>query len=162
VNQAEYRAQALDELRKKSFCDINRETAFKWAWRAWAARVRGRPFDAEAYRTEAVEHAALVGDDLKVLAAVRRISKNATTFAGTVEDWDQQAFDAAFEELRYKTLEDIHRETAFVWAWRAWAGYQLGFTADAVDYEAQSLEHAALSDADDVLFQVREIVKTAE
>lgn len=62
---------ALVELRKKTLHQIQIETAYKWAGRACAASMMGKPNDAEEYAHEAIEHAALSGDD-SLLAEVRR------------------------------------------------------------------------------------------
>jgi len=152
-------AQALDELRTKTLCDVHRETAIKWAWRGWAAcflwmQHPGATWrdDAIEYTHEAIEHAALVGDDFAVLRRVRKITQGLET--------DETALQAALAELHQKSLAEIQKETALLWAYRAWAAYQLKLTADAVDYEQEALEHAALSGADDVLVQVRAIVKS--
>jgi hypothetical protein len=75
--------EALDELTKKSLKDIQVETARKWAYRAWAARSFSEwaknpgarekwLHDATEYEHEALEHAALSGDDA-LLAEVRRL-----------------------------------------------------------------------------------------
>jgi len=61
----------LAELRKKSLRQIQVETAYKWSGRACAAAMMGRMDDAEEYAHEAIEHAALSGDD-RLLAEVRR------------------------------------------------------------------------------------------
>ncbi len=84
------RLAALDELRTKSLSAIQQETAFTWAYRAAAAhsvtveaQARGQHdlahrwmHDATEYAHEALEHAALCGDD-RVLLAVRRIVRGA-------------------------------------------------------------------------------------
>ena len=62
---------ALVELRKKTLRQIQVETAYKWSGRACAAAMLGRMDDAEEYAHEAIEHAALSGDD-SLLAEVRR------------------------------------------------------------------------------------------
>jgi hypothetical protein len=64
----------------------------------------------------------------------------------------------AVAELQHKTLEEIQVETAFTWAYRAWAAKQLGLKHDFVEYRHESLEHASLSENDDVLLAVRRIV----
>jgi hypothetical protein len=60
---------SLKELEEKSISDIQKETAWKWAGRAAAAYEKLAETgdwkwenDAEEYRHEAVEHAALIGD----------------------------------------------------------------------------------------------------
>jgi hypothetical protein len=77
---------ALQELSSKSIKDIQIETAEKWAYRTWAAKriallALNRSdqathlaftLDANSYCDEALEHAALSGDDT-VLAYVRQI-----------------------------------------------------------------------------------------
>ena len=82
---------------------------------------------------------------------------------------------AALQELRAKSMQTIQIETAVTWAHRAWAAKQLastemaaGHTADAwrlshdaVEYEHEALEHAALSDSDEVLPLVRRIINDA-
>ena len=63
--------EALVELRGKTLRQIQVDTAYKWAGRACAAAMMGRHDDAEEYAHEAIEHAALSGDD-NLLAEVRR------------------------------------------------------------------------------------------
>jgi hypothetical protein len=65
-------AIALAELQQKTIEQIQVETAYTWAYRAWAAKQLGLERNYDSYRDEAVEHAALSGDD-DVLHAVRRI-----------------------------------------------------------------------------------------
>ena len=64
-------ADGLAELQKKSLRQIQVDTAYKWSGRACAAAMLGRMDDAEEYAHEAIEHAALSGDD-RLLAEVRR------------------------------------------------------------------------------------------
>lgn len=64
-------ADGLNELQKKTLHQIQVETAYKWSGRACAAAMMGRMDDAEEYAHEAIEHAALSGDD-RLLAEVRR------------------------------------------------------------------------------------------
>ena len=66
---------ALDELSRKSLHQVQIETAVKWAGRACAAAMLGRPNDAEEYAHEAIEHAALAGD-LHLLQAVRNAMRS--------------------------------------------------------------------------------------
>ncbi len=63
-------AQARADLATKTLAEINRETAMLWGARALVALARYRETgnanwlrDATEYRHEAVEHAALSGDD---------------------------------------------------------------------------------------------------
>ena len=81
---------ALNELSQKTLEQIQTETAIKWAYRAWAAytfanghMINGRremmsaaTHNAAEYEHEAIEHAALCGDD-SVLAQVRTIVASA-------------------------------------------------------------------------------------
>lgn len=60
----------LVELQKKTLHQIQVETAIKWCGRACAAAHMGRHDDAEEYAHEAIEHAALSGDD-KLLRSIR-------------------------------------------------------------------------------------------
>jgi hypothetical protein len=146
---------ATAELQQKSLRDIQRETAIKWAGRASAAAKLGLgPAIVDEYRHEAIEHAALSGDAL-TLASVRQVVALKT------------AIDpAAVEELKQKSLEDIQAETAFTWAWRAYAAYHLwlqnrsatSFRDDALEYKHEAIEHGALADNDEVLRTVRRIV----
>jgi hypothetical protein len=62
--------EALVELRGKTLHQVQVETAYKWAGRACAASMMGQHDDAEEYAHEAIEHAALSGDD-RLLGAVR-------------------------------------------------------------------------------------------
>lgn len=74
----------------------------------------------------------------------------------------------ALAELAEKTIEQIQRETAYTWAYRAWAARELatkttsraaflGMMCDATEYSAEAVEHAALA-GDEVLSDVRQIV----
>ena len=62
--------EAKKELDEKSLLDIQLETALKWCGRACAAAEKGLEHDATEYAHEAVEHAALAGDD-RLLNAIR-------------------------------------------------------------------------------------------
>ena len=73
-------ADAQRELAQKSRSQIEEETAFKWAARAVAAyrQVRVPPYqkarwlrDADHYKEEALEHAAMADESGEVLRAVR-------------------------------------------------------------------------------------------
>lgn len=80
--------EALHELIEKSQEQIQKETAFTWAYRACAAyklarecQVAGRiadsikwVLDAGEYEHEAYEHAGLVGD--KLLRQIRKLVKD--------------------------------------------------------------------------------------
>lgn len=68
---------------------------------------------------------------------------------------------AAIVELQQKTLQQIQAETAYKWAYRAWAAYQLNLVHDVVEYRHEALEHAALCDDDRVLVSVRAIMEMA-
>lgn len=62
---------AMQELSRNTLHEIQCETALKWAGRACAAKVLKRPdIEAHEYAHEALEHAALCGDD-RVLMLVR-------------------------------------------------------------------------------------------
>jgi hypothetical protein len=61
---------AQAELTHKSLTDVQVETAYKWAARACAAHYLGHIEDAVEYAHEAIEHAALSGDDA-VLQRIR-------------------------------------------------------------------------------------------
>ena len=77
--------QATQELMRKTMRDIQVETAYVWAYRSQAARkladkarlagaladAGAWAMDAQEYEHEALEHAALAGDN--VLSAVRLI-----------------------------------------------------------------------------------------
>lgn len=79
---------------------------------------------------------------------------------------------AALVELSQKSLARIQAETARTWAHRAWAARELAASAssagdtdaaqrlshDAVEYEHEALEHAALTGSDEVLRETRAIV----
>jgi hypothetical protein len=71
---------------------------------------------------------------------------------------DQAMKRAALEELRHKTLVQIQVETAYTWAYRSWAARQHALDADAQEYAHEALEHAALSEDDQVLADVRRII----
>lgn len=63
--------EALSELAEKDIRRIQVETAAKWCGRALAARMMGlSERDVTEFAHEAVEHAALTGDE-QVLRAVR-------------------------------------------------------------------------------------------
>ena len=67
---------------------------------------------------------------------------------------------AALQELSTKTLQQIQVETAYTWAYRAWAAYRLStqqfvpWAIDAREYEHEAIEHAALADDPEVLADV--------
>ena len=67
--------EALVELRGKTLHQIQIETAYKWAGRACAASMMGKPNDAEEYAHEAIEHAALSGD-MHLLQAVKNAMRS--------------------------------------------------------------------------------------
>jgi hypothetical protein len=58
-------------------------------------------------------------------------------------------------ELQQKSLGQIQLETAMVWYGRAVAASRLGKSADAIEYAHESIEHAALSGALNVLQDIR-------
>ena len=71
-------------------------------------------------------------------------------------------------ELSQKSLDDIQVETAKTWGARAaiayvWAKKELHneakWLSDAKEYLHEALEHAALSDDDDLVHQIRESVR---
>jgi len=63
--------EALEELQEKGMKQIQVETAAKWCGRAMAARMLGlSERDVTEFAHEAVEHAALSGDE-QVLRTVR-------------------------------------------------------------------------------------------
>ena len=66
----QYIEKAAAELRTKTLHDIQVETAKTWAGRACVAAHIGLLHDAVEYAHEAIEHAALSGDD-KLLVEVR-------------------------------------------------------------------------------------------
>jgi len=66
----EYIDKGKAELLKKTLNDIQKETAKVWTGRACAAALLGLHGDAKEYAHEAIEHAALSGDDL-LLTEVR-------------------------------------------------------------------------------------------
>ena len=59
----DYVGKALAELRVTSLQQIQVETAQVWCGRALAAQMLGLTADAIEYAHEAIEHAALSGDD---------------------------------------------------------------------------------------------------
>lgn len=83
---------------------------------------------------------------------------------------------AAMKELSSKSLKTIQVETAHKWAYRAWAAYTMAHTLsetkmleetvrwlhDAVEYEHEAIEHAALTGDDMVLHQVRNLINGAK
>lgn len=66
-----------------------------------------------------------------------------------------EAIEKASRELRSKSLEQIHAETAVTWAGRAYAAVRLGLESDAVDYAHEAIEHAALSGNMELLVGIR-------
>jgi DNA-binding PadR family transcriptional regulator len=72
---ASYIDRAISELQKTTITKIQIETALTWCGRACAAAVLGQHDDAVKYADEAVEHAALSGND-QLLATVRMALKN--------------------------------------------------------------------------------------
>lgn len=72
----------------------------------------------------------------------------------------------AIAEISMKSLKAIQIETAYTWAYRAWAAYKLScegsnLVADAIEYEHEAIEHAALANDDQVLADVRLIIADA-
>ena len=65
-----YLDKASDELAEKTLHDIQIETALTWCGRACVAARLGLKQDAKEYAHEAIEHAALSGQD-DLLAGVR-------------------------------------------------------------------------------------------
>jgi hypothetical protein len=77
-------------------------------------------------------------------------------------------------ELSTKSIQQIQREAAETWAYRAWYEYRLaqnspddvdaGLRAyhDATEYEHEALEHAALCGDDAVIGVVRSIIATGQ
>ena len=64
---------AMQELSQHSLRDVQRETALTWAGRACAAMMLELPGEeAHEYAHEALEHAALCGDD-RLLRLVREV-----------------------------------------------------------------------------------------
>ncbi len=61
---------ALEELQHKTLLQVQQETALTWAGRACAAAQMGLHDDAHEYAHEAIEHAALSGDD-RILIDIR-------------------------------------------------------------------------------------------
>lgn len=72
IEMRKYITDGMKELSTKTLLEIQRETAMKWAGRACAAAVLNRDADAHEYGHEAIEHAALSGDD-QLLALIRRV-----------------------------------------------------------------------------------------
>jgi len=66
--------------------------------------------------------------------------------------------DQAVAELQAKTLEQIQRETAVTWAYRAHAAKLLQRPKDYCEFEHEALEHAVLCGDDRVIAVVRYIV----
>jgi len=66
----DYVGKALAELRVTSLQQIQVETAQVWCGRSLAAHMLGLTADAIEYGHEAIEHAALSGDD-RLLSAIR-------------------------------------------------------------------------------------------
>lgn len=64
----------------------------------------------------------------------------------------------ALAELQQKTILQIQAETAYTWAYRAWAASTLGLVADFTSYSDEAVEHAALTGNDSVLHDVRAII----
>lgn len=63
--------EAITELKEKDLKTIQIETASKWCGRAAAAKLLGlRERDVTEFAHEAIEHAALSGDE-KVLSQIR-------------------------------------------------------------------------------------------
>jgi hypothetical protein len=63
----------------------------------------------------------------------------------------------ALSELRQKSIDQIQMETAYTWAYRAWAAKELGLERDAAEYSHEAIEHGALA-GDEVLHRVRQII----
>lgn len=68
-----------------------------------------------------------------------------------------QGIAAALVELNQKSITQIQAETAYTWAYRAAAAWRMQNTADAVEYQHEAIEHAALTGDDTLLDEVRQI-----
>jgi hypothetical protein len=72
-----YLKAAKDELATKTYFEIEKDTAFKWAARAIESYKKAEPsgdlelfLNAEEYRHEAIEHAAMVNDNFETLKEI--------------------------------------------------------------------------------------------
>ena len=66
--------EAIEELQEKELNDIQVETAKKWCGRAIAAQILSRDQrEVTEYAHEAVEHAALSGDEMVVYETMRAL-----------------------------------------------------------------------------------------
>lgn len=79
VDLSEQVKKAVGELRSKTLKDIQIETAKTWAGRACVAAALDKPQDAVEYAHEAIEHAALSGEEgllTDIRAALRACGVN--------------------------------------------------------------------------------------
>jgi len=70
-NINDYVEKAIEEVSVKTLVDIQVDTALKWCGRACAAKYLGKDEDSHEYANEAIEHAALSGND-KLLNDIRK------------------------------------------------------------------------------------------
>ena len=68
----------------------------------------------------------------------------------------------ALDEVQAYTMYQLHAQTAMKWAYRAWAANFLSLNLQALEYEHEAVEHAALSGNDHMLVVVRRVIATGE
>lgn len=66
------------------------------------------------------------------------------------------------QELKSKTLEQIHRETAITWLERALAAKKMNMQKEYDDLAHESLEHAALTHDIDFVKQIMDLLKNEQ
>jgi hypothetical protein len=72
--------EARRELEGKVLRRVQIDTAIKWTGRAIAAMTLRRPADAHEYAHEALEHAALSGDDMLLREVKAALSRQGVEF----------------------------------------------------------------------------------
>lgn len=70
--------------------------------------------------------------------------------------------EKAEQELKTKTLQQIHKETSMTWLERALAAKKLNMKNEYDDLAHESLEHAALTHDIDFVKQVMDFLKTEQ
>jgi hypothetical protein len=74
----------------------------------------------------------------------------------------------AAKEIAEKSLDDIQKETAWTWAARSCAAYvaarkipkdKAKWEHDALEYQHEATEHAALSEDDNLIHEIREAIR---
>jgi hypothetical protein len=72
----------------------------------------------------------------------------------------QDLVEEARREIARKSIDEIQKETAWKWAARAAAAAETGRHQDAHEYAHEAVEHAGLSEDDDLIGHVRAFLRS--